>query len=106
MKILLIGVGWNRCSALHTAESMAPHQRTKIRRFKANPADVEFSQTADVADDGNRLFPAVGQDFESAGAVTFGLIGKAEARLCGYADLVVFASRWIDKSNIASGDTA
>ena len=29
MKILLVGVGWNRCSALHTAETFAQYKRTK-----------------------------------------------------------------------------
>ena len=34
MMLLLIGVGWNRCSALHTAETLAWHRRAKTRRFK------------------------------------------------------------------------
>ncbi|WP_425501608.1 AAC(3) family N-acetyltransferase [Parasulfitobacter algicola] len=33
MKILLIGGGWNRCSAFHTAKTLAEHRRTKTRRF-------------------------------------------------------------------------
>ena len=31
MKVLLIGVRWNRCSALHAAETLAAHRRTKTR---------------------------------------------------------------------------
>nr|WP_255733359.1 AAC(3) family N-acetyltransferase [Ruegeria sp. Ofav3-42] len=65
MKILLIGVGWNRCSALHTAETLATHRRIKTRRFKKGSIDGSWIETPDVADDMNRLFPAVGAALET-----------------------------------------
>ena len=104
MKVLLIGVAWNRCSALHTAETFAEPKRTKTRRFKSHP-DGPWVETPDVADDLDRLFPAVGEAFESTGAVTNGLVGGATTRVADFAALVEFASSWIGEANAASGDT-
>jgi len=80
MKILLIGVGWNRCSALHTAETFAQHKRTKMRRFKNGGPNGSWIETPDVADDMNRLFPAIGEAFEKTGAVSFGKFGGLNPR--------------------------
>ena len=61
MKILLIGVGWNRCSALHAAESIAEHKRKKTRRFKNGfGSEATWIEAPDVADDLDTLFPLVG----------------------------------------------
>ncbi len=103
MKILLIRVGWNRSSALHAAESMAPHRRIKQRHFKTGPADAPWINAPDVADDLGRLFPLVGSAFENTGKVSLGNVGQAESRLCGYDDLIVFASDWINTRNAADG---
>ncbi len=104
MKILLIGVGWNRCSALHTAETLAKHRRTKTRRFKNGGLEGSWIETPDVADDMNRLFPAVGEAFERTGAVSFGTLGDADCKICDFRHLVDFASNWIDCANKQSGD--
>jgi aminoglycoside 3-N-acetyltransferase len=105
MKILLIGVGWNRCSALHTAEALADHRRLKKRLFKASSTSPMMLETDDVADDLGRLFPAVGSAFEKEGAVTVGRIGNAESRLCSYSELVSFARDYIDNANKRAGET-
>lgn len=101
MKVLLIGVGWNRCSLLHTAETLAYHRRTKIRRFKTGPGAALWVETPDVADDNDRLFPAVGAAFERTGAVAPGTLGEAEVKLCTFAELLEFATAWIDTRNRA-----
>lgn len=104
MKVLLIGVGWNRCSALHAAESIARHRRLKMRHFKTGPeADAPWIDAPDVADDLDRLFPFCGAAFEATGAVTRGAVGRAESRLCRYDALLAFASDWIDRRNRADG---
>lgn len=104
MKILLIGVGWHRCTPLHTAEDYATHKRTKIRRFKTGPRDAPWVETPDVADDVGRLFPAAGAAFEATGAVTLGRLGDADVKLCGYDELVRFAAPWLSDRNAESGD--
>lgn len=104
MKILLIGVGWNRCSALHAAESLAPHKRVKTRRLKLRDGDeARWIEAPDVADDLGRLFPLVGEAWEAAGGVRIGRLGGAECRLTAYAPLVDFAADWIDARNRADG---
>ena len=103
MKLLLLGVGWTRCTVLHTAESCASHRRLKIRRFKSGPRAALWYQTPDVADDLGRLFPFVGQAFKATGRVTDGMIGSAPSLLCGYDELISFATQWIDAENARSG---
>ncbi|WP_224823967.1 aminoglycoside N(3)-acetyltransferase [Cognatishimia sp. MH4019] len=105
MKILLIGVGWNRCSALHAAESLAPHKRTKTRHFK-DAATGEWTTAPDVADDRDRLFPLVGTDWEKDGTVTQGKLGNALCRVTGYKELVTYAAEWINTRNQADGVAA
>ncbi|MEM9318773.1 MAG: AAC(3) family N-acetyltransferase [Pseudomonadota bacterium] len=105
-KILLIGVGWNRCTAFHTAETFAPTRREKTRRFKSGGPNGTWMETPDVADDVGRLFPAIGEDFVKAGRVTSDKIGQAASLLCDFRELVDFASDWIDAANIKSGDRA
>lgn len=104
MKVLLIGVGWNRCTSLHTAESYADPKRIKTRRFKSGPGQAEWLEVADVADDTERLFPAAGRAFEETGAVAFGNIGNAECRVFGMDALVRFGVDWISAANLESGD--
>ena len=106
MKILLIGVGWNRCSALHVAESVAEHKRTVVRKFKLGIGpDAPWIEAPDVADDLGTLFPLVGAEWENTGSVQMGMIGDAEYRLTDYDRLVSFASKWISARNEANGST-
>jgi len=100
MKILLIGVRWNRCSALHAAESIAAHRRTTTRRFKLDGAWVDGP---DVADDLSTLFPLVGQAWEDAGGVDYGRLGGADCLLTDYDPLVAFAADWLNERNRADG---
>ena len=100
MKILLIGVRWNRCSALHCAETLARHRRVVTRRFKHEGAWIE---APDAADDLDTLFPLVGQAWEDAGGAAYGRLGGADCILTGYGQLVAFAADWLSKRNRADG---
>lgn len=101
MKILLIGVGWNRCSALHAAESIAEHKREKIRTFKNGlGSGATWVEAPDVADDLDTLFPLVGAAWEQEGGVQNGKIGGAESKLTSYDSLLAFASQWISERNL------
>lgn len=104
MKVLLIGVGWNRCTSLHTAEGYADPKRIKTRRYKSGPGDAEWVEAVDVADDIERLFPAAGAAFENTGAVTFGKLGNADCRVFDMDALVRFGAEWISDANLKSGD--
>lgn len=99
-QVLLIGVGHNRNSTLHLAETRARPRRTITRRVPGggDNAAVDWIEIDDVADDNGRLFPAVGKAFEAAGGVWIGPLGQAEARLMSQRALVEFAVSWFEKS--------
>ena len=104
MKILLIGVGWNRCSAFHAAESAAEYKRTVTRTLKLGTGpNAPWIKVPDVSDDLDRLFPLVGAAWEETGNVQTGKIGKADTKLTDYDELIEFASEWISERIKADG---
>jgi len=99
-QVLLIGVGHNRNSTLHLAETRARSRRSITRRVPggSDNAVAEWVEIDDVADDNGRLFPAVGKAFEAAGGVRIGPLGQAEARLMSQRALVEFATPWFEEA--------
>jgi aminoglycoside 3-N-acetyltransferase len=96
--ILLIGVGYNRNSSLHLAETRARHRRTMRRRMPVEQnGTVTWEEHPDVGIDNNTLFPRIGADFDAAGRLTIARIGSAESRLMRQRNLVDFATAWIDR---------
>ncbi|HET9446069.1 MAG TPA: AAC(3) family N-acetyltransferase [Steroidobacteraceae bacterium] len=92
---LLLGVGFNRCTSLHYAESLAPKRRTMISRF---PIAVDgapvWVEKLSMATDDSTHFPIVGKQFVNAGHVRSGKIGNADALLFSTRALVDFAERY------------
>ncbi|MFI5612966.1 aminoglycoside N(3)-acetyltransferase [Amycolatopsis sp. NPDC051903] len=90
--ILLIGVGHDRNSFLHHAETLTPRPRLKLRRFPVTTRRQRiWCETVDVADDEDTFFPVVGRDFEQrfgSGEVT---VGRAACRLFHVRPFVDFA---------------
>jgi len=98
-KVLLIGVGHDRNSSLHMAETRAQHGRQIVRRIPIEHGNqVVWQAYEDVADDEGSLFPEVGRAFESTGEVTLGQIGLATSRLMKQRRLVDFATAWLDQT--------
>ncbi|QWF85229.1 aminoglycoside N(3)-acetyltransferase [Amycolatopsis sp. CA-230715] len=95
--ILLLGVGHNRNTFLHYAESRVPHHRRKVRRF---PYLVEgqrvWVETDDVGDDNGTHFPRIGAEYEETGAVRTRTIGEARCRLLATQPFIAFAVRRLD----------
>lgn len=96
-QVLLLGVGFNRCTALHYAESLASTRRTTVVRF---PVEIEGRRTwveaPNVADDNDTHFPEVGRRYLAAGRARTGAVGGAAAVLFSMADLVPFATRYFE----------
>ena len=99
-QVLLIGVGHNRNSTLHLAETRARNRRVITRRVPVagNSGTIDWIEIDDVADDNGRLFPALGAAFEATGGVRIGPLGQSEARLMSQRALVEFAVPWFEKA--------
>lgn len=91
-QILLLGVGHNRNSFLHHAESLIPGHRRKLRRF---PWLVEgervWIEAPDVGDDNGTYFPRVGAEFDAAGGIRHRGVGAADCRLMDSVPFIDFA---------------
>ncbi len=90
--ILLIGVGHDRNSFLHHAETLTPCPRLKVRRFPhlVNGERV-WIETLDVGNDNDTFFPIVGKEFEAKAGIAEAQVGAAACRLLPTTAFVPFA---------------
>ena len=98
-KTLLLGVGFNRCTSLHYAESLTPNRRTTTSRFAIDEGgDRTWVSKPDMAADNGAHFPIVGDEFLDTDAVKKGRIGEADAMLFSTRMLVDFAEKYFRKN--------
>jgi aminoglycoside 3-N-acetyltransferase len=95
-RALLLGVGYDRCTAFHLAEYRLPWIRHRshacVMTTPAGRRWVSFQATALDAGD----FPELGSDFERrTGSVPMGRVGGAVARLLSIREAVTFARGWM-----------
>lgn len=96
---LLLGVGFDRCTSLHHAESRSAHRRTATVAVRVVRDGVPaWQSTLQMATDGGTLFPVVGQAFVQSGQVATGEVGSARAMLFSTRALVDFATPWLDRA--------
>jgi aminoglycoside 3-N-acetyltransferase len=89
---LLLGVGFNRCTSLHYAESRTPNRRTMTSRFPIVESGVRvWVEKLSMATDDSTHFPVVGKQFVAADHVRNGKVGAADALLFSTRALVDFA---------------
>ncbi|MEM9761671.1 MAG: AAC(3) family N-acetyltransferase [Pseudomonadota bacterium] len=92
-KVLLIGVGWERCSALHTAETIARYRRLRVLRYKDTSREhPRWVHARDVAEDRENLFPHIGKGLDAHPAMARSPIGATDARLIPLDDLLMTAA--------------
>ncbi|MEM9465046.1 MAG: AAC(3) family N-acetyltransferase [Actinomycetota bacterium] len=78
VEVLLLGVGFNRATMLHYAESLVPHGRRKRRRIPIDgPEGRHWSEVDDVGDDLDTHFPEIGTIVAREGLAVSGMIGTA-----------------------------
>lgn len=95
-RVLLVGVGYDRCSAFHLAEyDYIDNPPRRLYRcvvdFGRGPQWWEYADV--VLDD--RDFPALGAAFERTESVRHGRLGHARARLFPIVAAVDFARKWL-----------
>lgn len=95
-RILLLGVGFNRCTALHFAESLVACRRTMTVRVQVRAG--EWIDVPNVADDLDTHFPIIGARYVAAGRSVVGRIGEATAHLVEMSDLVGFARDYFERA--------
>jgi aminoglycoside 3-N-acetyltransferase len=92
---LLLGVGFNRCTSLHYAESLVPARRTMINRFPMiQNGQRVWMEATNMATDNSVHFPVVGEQFVATGAVRIGRVGSAQAMFFSTRQLVDFAEAY------------
>jgi aminoglycoside 3-N-acetyltransferase len=96
-RILLLGVGFDRCTALHYAESLACNRRTqRVRLPTLRDGRRAWVEVDNVADDNGTHFPSIGERFTRAGLATVGQVGRAPSILCSMRALTDFAVRYFE----------
>jgi aminoglycoside 3-N-acetyltransferase len=90
---LLLGVGFDRCTSLHYAESLVPDRRTMLSRFPIVENGVRvWVEKLSMGTDNGTHFPIVGQRFIDRGQVRSGRVGQADALFFSTRALVDFAA--------------
>lgn len=96
---LLLGVGFDRCTSLHYAESLVPTRRTTVSRFPIiEKGERVWLEKPDMANDNGIHFPVVGGRFLDTGLVRVGNVGDAEAMLFSTRELVQFAKLYFEQA--------
>jgi len=93
-RVLLLGVGFNRCTSFHLAEYRIPG-RIVDNSFAVMTGEGRKWMTVRDRQCSGERFGELGADFEREEKVTRGKVGKADVRLFPMADAVAFAQEWI-----------
>jgi len=103
---LLLGVGFDRCTSLHYAESLVPTRRTTTSRFAVvRDGKRTWMEVPDMASDNGAHFPVVGAQFVSNRPVQAGRVGNADAMLFPTRELVDFAEGYFNRAACRASET-
>lgn len=93
--ILLLGVGYDRCTAFHLGEYRycASPPRRRYRCVVDFGQGAQWWEYEDVALDASDM-AQLGAEYEKSGNVVIGRVGRAECRLISMPDAVDFATLW------------
>ncbi|MFF3215997.1 aminoglycoside N(3)-acetyltransferase [Streptomyces sp. NPDC002886] len=93
-RILLLGAGFDCCTAFHLAEYRVPAPRVD-NSFALMTAQGRCWTTVRDTSVSSDDFDALGADFEKDRPVVRGAVGGAEVRLFGLGDAVAYAEGWL-----------
>ncbi|MFE0177840.1 aminoglycoside N(3)-acetyltransferase [Streptomyces sp. NPDC059002] len=93
-RVLLLGAGFDACTAFHLAEYRipAPEVENSFAVMTSQGRRWKTVREPSITDD---RFDELGADFEKDTAVVRGFVGAAESRLFPVADAVAYAERWL-----------
>ncbi|MCX5556763.1 aminoglycoside N(3)-acetyltransferase [Streptomyces sp. NBC_00038] len=89
-RVLLLGAGYDTCTAFHLAEYRIPSPLVEVGR----PSPGGWEEVTEVSISSER-FDELGSDFERDRPVVRGKVGAAGTRLFPVADAVAYAERWL-----------
>ncbi|MCX5038541.1 aminoglycoside N(3)-acetyltransferase [Streptomyces coelicoflavus] len=89
-RVLLLGAGYDACTAFHLAEYRIPGPMVEVGR----PGPVGWERVREVSITSER-FDELGHDFERDRPVVRGRVGAADVRLFPLPDAVAYAERWL-----------
>ncbi|MFF8636463.1 aminoglycoside N(3)-acetyltransferase [Streptomyces pilosus] len=89
-RVLLLGAGYDACTAFHLAEYRVPSPRVEVGR--PGPDGWETVTEVSITSED---FDALGHDFERDRPVVRGTVGAADARLFPLAEAVAYAEGWL-----------
>jgi aminoglycoside 3-N-acetyltransferase len=90
-RVLLLGAGYDACTAFHLAEYRIPAPLVDVGR----PAPGGGWETVREVSITSDRFDELGHDFERDRPVVRGKVGAADARLFPVTDAVAYAERWL-----------
>lgn len=93
-RVLLLGVGFDACTAFHLAEYRAPVPQTEFSCAVRTESGRKWVTYTDV-DVYSEDFDQVGAAYEKEGEIHRGPVGNADSRLFSLPDGVAFAADWI-----------
>ena len=89
---LLLGVGFDRCTSLHFAESLTANRRVMTSRvLVVEEGSRQWIDTPQMGIDGGTHFPKIGAAFCQAQSIKRGRVGEAETYFVSTRALVDFA---------------
>ncbi|MCX4850185.1 aminoglycoside N(3)-acetyltransferase [Streptomyces sp. NBC_00893] len=95
-RILLLGAGFESCTAFHLAEYRVPSPQTDNSFAVMTPQGRVWATVRDTSISSER-FDELGAAFEKECRVVQGAVGGARARLFDLADAVAYAEGWLSE---------
>ena len=92
---LLLGVGFDRCTSLHYAESLVPSRRTTVHHIPiVQEGRKVWLKVPDMANDNGVHFPVVGAEFANSHPIQVNHVGCANSMLFSTRELVDHAEAY------------
>ena len=98
-KVLLLGVGFNRCTMLHFAESKSKNRRITTSRYPIiRDNNREWIEVKDMENDNSTHFPTIGEMYMNKSRLAYKKIGQANSVLMDIKSLVDFGTAYFDNN--------